>query len=123
MPEKPKRKRTTKPESRTRARDVADILGSIAAIAGTVMDAVTQARANGGALPPEAADGPPPANALQLHKHAATLGLDLPTTGEAVKAAHRKLVLLLHPDRGGDVALIARANAAKDALLASIGAA
>jgi len=47
----------------------------------------------------------------------ATLGLQEGTTEEEIRAAHRRLILRMHPDAGGSAALAARINRAKDVLL------
>jgi DnaJ homolog subfamily C member 19 len=44
-----------------------------------------------------------------------------PRAGEdAIRAAHRRVVAEAHPDRGGEGDLTARANAARDLLLARL---
>jgi hypothetical protein len=47
----------------------------------------------------------------------ATLGLQEGATDEEVRAAHRRLILRMHPDAGGSAELAARINRAKDVLL------
>lgn len=47
----------------------------------------------------------------------AILGLSEPTTPEAIKDAHRRLMQRMHPDRGGSDYLAAKINQAKDILM------
>lgn len=46
------------------------------------------------------------------------LGVDENCNPEEIKAAHKRLIQKLHPDRGGSDALARQINAAKDVLLA-----
>ena len=48
------------------------------------------------------------------------LGLSAGADAGVVRAAHRRLVAQVHPDRGGSADLTARVNAARDALLAEL---
>lgn len=47
----------------------------------------------------------------------AILGVDARADADAIRAAHRRLVAAVHPDRGGSADLARRINAARDALL------
>ncbi|MCW3847881.1 J domain-containing protein [Sphingomonas sp. LB-2] len=46
-----------------------------------------------------------------------TLGVGPHADEEAIRAAHRRLVSALHPDKGGSAELTRRINAARDVLL------
>lgn len=52
----------------------------------------------------------------------AVLGLGREARSAAIRAAHRRLVQLVHPDRGGTNYLAAKINLAKDVLLAEAAA-
>ncbi|MDB5681288.1 MAG: molecular chaperone DnaJ [Sphingomonas bacterium] len=62
---------------------------------------------------PEAPASPPPdrADALDI------LGLDARASDADSRAAHRRLLLAVHPDHGGSAELAQRVNAARDTLL------
>ena len=47
----------------------------------------------------------------------AVLGVDAGADEQAIRAAHRRLVGQVHPDRGGSPDLARRVNAARDLLL------
>ena len=47
----------------------------------------------------------------------AILGVDAASGPEEIRAAHRRLVSALHPDRGGSAELTRRINMARDTLL------
>jgi hypothetical protein len=48
---------------------------------------------------------------------AALLGVSSDADAKTIRAAHRRLIASVHPDRGGTEALAARINAARDTLL------
>jgi DnaJ family protein C protein 19 len=47
----------------------------------------------------------------------AVLGVDAAADADAIRAAHRRLVSAVHPDKGGSADLTRRINAARDVLL------
>ena len=49
----------------------------------------------------------------------AVLGVGLRADADAIRAAHRRRVAEVHPDRGGSAELTRRLNAARDLLLQS----
>jgi hypothetical protein len=58
-----------------------------------------------------------PSTAMSRDEALAVLGLKKGATADAVRAAHRRLMKELHPDRGGSDYLAAKVNQAKDILL------
>lgn len=49
------------------------------------------------------------------------LGVGADATPEDVRAAHRRLLAAVHPDKGGSAELTRRVNAARDVLLRRLG--
>jgi DnaJ-domain-containing protein 1 len=60
---------------------------------------------------------PPRANSMSRSEALKVLGLDEGATEEQIRAAHKRLILQTHPDKGGTNYLAAKINEAKDALL------
>ena len=60
---------------------------------------------------------PKPRPVLPLDEARAILGVGADADAEAIRAAHRRLVTALHPDKGGSAELTRRINAARDSLL------
>lgn len=50
----------------------------------------------------------------------AVLGVALDADADAIRAAHRRLIAAVHPDRGGSAELARRINLARDVLLKRI---
>ncbi|MBB5711574.1 J domain-containing protein [Sphingomonas xinjiangensis] len=63
------------------------------------------------------ARGLPVAVSLDEAEARAILGLQAGAGRDEIKAAHRRLVSAVHPDRGGSEELTRRVNAARDLLL------
>ena len=55
--------------------------------------------------------------ALSKDEAAAILGIDEEASAEEIKAAHKKLISQIHPDKGGTDYLAAKINDARDLLL------
>lgn len=51
----------------------------------------------------------------------AVLGVSAQADADAIRAAHRRLVTAVHPDKGGSADLTQRLNAARDVLLKRLG--
>jgi DnaJ-domain-containing protein 1 len=60
---------------------------------------------------------PKPALSLDEVEARAVLGVDAAADAAAIRAAHRRLVAAVHPDKGGSADLTRRINAARDVLL------
>lgn len=59
---------------------------------------------------------------MSASEAAALLGVEPDAEPEAIKAAHRRLIRMGHPDQGGTAGLAAQLNAARDVLLSRRGA-
>jgi hypothetical protein len=60
------------------------------------------------------------ANNADLEVARALLGVEAGADAETIRAAHRQLITLVHPDHGGDAKLAGRVTAARDLLLAKL---
>ena len=65
---------------------------------------------------------PPPLTDAAVRDARALLGLGPDADAAAVRAAHRRLIALYHPDKGGTAALSAQINDARDLLLRHLAA-
>lgn len=61
--------------------------------------------------------------ALAPEEAAAILGVDVGASADEIRAAHKKLIGQLHPDKGGTDYLAAKINDARRVMLARLGAA
>ncbi|WP_300113948.1 molecular chaperone DnaJ [Sphingobium sp.] len=71
-----------------------------------------RARRRKRAIPPA-----PTADYADIARARALLGLGPDADADAIRAAHRRLIASVHPDKGGTEALAAQINAARDLLL------
>jgi len=60
---------------------------------------------------------PAPKPRIDEQEARAILGVSASADADAIRAAHRRLVSAVHPDRGGSPELARRVNAARDVLL------
>jgi len=63
---------------------------------------------------------PAPTRSQALFKARKLLGVEKGTSREEVLAAHKRLVAMVHPDRGGSNAAVHEANDARDLLLSDL---
>ncbi|PQA89448.1 DnaJ domain-containing protein [Hyphococcus luteus] len=70
----------------------------------------------------EAPPASPPAKRISEEEALSVLGLKPGASLEEIRAAHRKLIAQLHPDRGGTDYLAAKINEARDYLMRRAGA-
>ncbi|MCK5747138.1 MAG: DnaJ domain-containing protein [Oricola sp.] len=80
-----------------------------------------RARAGGDAMEDRPAAAPP-AKRMSEDEALSVLGLKPGAKPEEIRAAHRKLIAQLHPDKGGTDYLAAKINEARDYLLRRSGA-
>ena len=59
----------------------------------------------------------PPLPSIDEREARAVLGVGAEADADTIRAAHRRLLGSLHPDRGGSAELTRRVNAARDVLL------
>lgn len=59
----------------------------------------------------------PPPSRMSLEDARAILGVGPDATPAQIRAAHRRLIRMAHPDKGGTTGLAAQLNAARDRLL------
>ena len=63
---------------------------------------------------------PKPTRTQALFKARKLLGVGERASREEIKAAHKRIVAMVHPDRGGTSAAVHEANDARDLLLAEL---
>lgn len=63
---------------------------------------------------------PPPTRAQAVFNARKLLGVEAGATHDQIVAAHKRLIRLVHPDKGGSSAAVHEANDARDLLLAEL---
>ena len=63
-----------------------------------------------------------PARPMTAEEAASVLGVGVDASAEEIRAAHRRLIAQIHPDKGGTDYLAAKINEARDFLLRRLGA-
>lgn len=63
---------------------------------------------------------PPPTRAQAIFKARKVLGVEQGASRDQIKAAHKRLITMVHPDRGGTSAAVHEANDARDLLLSDL---
>jgi len=64
--------------------------------------------------------GSPPTRAQAIFEARKLLGVEEGASREQIKLAHKRLISMVHPDRGGTSAAVHEANDARDLLLAEL---
>ena len=95
-------------------------LAGLMAWAGRIINLVQMGRQFGGLFGSKRS-APPPASAMTEEEALRILGLPPGPTADEIKAAHRRIIEQIHPDRGGSDYLAAKVNLAKDFLLKAQG--
>lgn len=72
-------------------------------------------------IAPGAGTGPAPRSEMGVEEAALVLGVAVDATDDDVKAAHKKLIAQLHPDKGGSDYLAAKINDARRVMLEKRG--
>ena len=62
----------------------------------------------------------PRRSGMSLEEARALLGVPTDADANTVRAAHRRIVAQVHPDKGGTAELTSRVNTARDVLLAAL---
>jgi preprotein translocase subunit Sec63 len=60
------------------------------------------------------------ASAMRPSEARTLLGVGEDASADDIRAAHRRLIVKVHPDAGGSAGLATRVNAARDALIAEL---
>lgn len=76
--------------------------------------------AAGAALWPWSRKQAAPRGAISVDEARALLGIAADADADTIRAAHRRLIIQTHPDRGGTEALASRINQARDVALSAI---
>ncbi|HYD98784.1 MAG TPA: DnaJ domain-containing protein [Alphaproteobacteria bacterium] len=97
--------------------DVQDDADSAAVMAGYLDRVDPNWRDFGGGAAEAQREAPPARGGMAAEEAREILGVGPDATTEAIREAHRRLMLANHPDRGGSTYLAARINQAKDVLL------
>ncbi|HEY0437721.1 MAG TPA: molecular chaperone DnaJ [Phenylobacterium sp.] len=79
--------------------------------------AVSARKSGLGAAPRKPPPATPRSDRMSLKEARSVLGVEADATAEDIRAAHKRLMRMAHPDKGGTSGLAAQLNAARDRLL------
>lgn len=96
-------------------------LAGLVVWAGRIINLLHMGRQFGGLFGARRGAPPAPGPAMTEEEALRILGLAPGATPEEIKAAHRRIIEQIHPDRGGSDYLAAKVNIAKDFLLKTQG--